>query len=459
MRSQILIQAVVSFVCIVSGAPYIERRISNGVGRTPALGWNSWNAFGCSGASASSALTAANQLVNLGLKQLGYEYVNIDDCWSQQQRNGSGYLVPDLTKWPNGIPAVVDKIHGMGLKFGLYGDAGTKTCAGHPGSQGHEQQDADLLGSWGVDYWKYDNCYTACNGENPVPQTCWIPRDSEAWYTTFGNYLKAVSHPILYSLCSWGLDNVWTWGGSVGNSWRMHSDISNEWSSIVAIASTAAGISQYAGPGGFNDLDMMEIGNGGLTEAEERAHFGIWAIAKSPIILGTNLASIPSSSLAIIKNADILSINQDSLGKAASYFVPSGASPPVSGRLYPYWAGPLSDGVVIGIVAADDAGSFNVKFADVPGLEQGTYGWKELYSGTSGSGTGISVTLGTHDMAIYKVTKSGTAPATTTSAPTGMPAGVAQRYGQCGGSGWTGPTTCVSPYTCQVSNEWYSQCL
>jgi alpha-galactosidase len=165
--------------------------------------------------------------------------------------------VPDPTKWPNGIAAIVNQIHGMGLKFGLYGDAGIETCAGHPGSQGYEQQDADLLASWAVDYWKYDNCYTPCNGEAPVPQTCWIPRDSEAWYTTFGTALKSVSHPILYSLCSWGLDNVWTWGGSVGNSWRMHADISDAWSSIVAIASTAAGISQYASPGGFNDLDMM----------------------------------------------------------------------------------------------------------------------------------------------------------------------------------------------------------
>lgn len=160
-------------------------------------------------------------------------YCNIDDCWSQQSRNGSGYLVPDASKWPNGIPAVVDKIHGMGLKFGLYGDAGIETCAGHPGSQGYEQQDANLLGSWGVDYWKYDNCYTPCNGQNPVPQTCWIPRDSENWYTTFGNALKSVNHPILYSLCSWGLDNVWTWGETVGHSWRMHSDISDTWSSIV----------------------------------------------------------------------------------------------------------------------------------------------------------------------------------------------------------------------------------
>lgn len=163
--------------------------------------------------------------------------------------------MPDPSKWPNGIKAVADEIHGMGLKFGLYGDAGIKTCAGYPGSQGYEQHDANTLSSWGVDYWKYDNCYTPCNGQ--VPQTCWIPRDTESWYTLFGHALNSVSHPILFSMCSWGLDSVWTWGSSVGNSWRMSGDISNQWSSVATIASTAAGISKYSGPGGFNDLDML----------------------------------------------------------------------------------------------------------------------------------------------------------------------------------------------------------
>ncbi|KAL2063644.1 hypothetical protein VTL71DRAFT_5449 [Oculimacula yallundae] len=448
----------------------LEPRIDNGLGRTPALGWNSWNAFGCNGASASAAMTAANQFINLGLKDLGYQYVNIDDCWHTMSRGSSGQLVPDPKKWPNGIAPVINQIHGMGLKFGLYGDAGTKTCAGYPGSQGHEVQDAQLLASWGVDYWKYDNCYTVCqNGQ--VPQTCWIPRDTKSWYTTFGNALKGVSHPMLYSLCSWGLDSVWTWGGSVGNSWRMSGDIQNNWASVASIANTAAGIAKYSAPGGFNDLDMMEIGNGALTEAEERAHFGIWAIAKSPIILGTNLANIKASSLAIIKNAGILAINQDRLGKAASYFTPSGQAGPQSGKLYPYWAGPLSDGVVVGIVAANGAGTFNVNFKDVPGLGTGSYNWKELYSGKTGTGTSVSTTLQNHDMAVYKVTTGATAPQTsfiTTTSPvtsskkpttTSSSGGSIPKYGQCGGSTWTGTGTCESGSKCTFSNDYYSQCL
>ncbi|KAH7311920.1 alpha-galactosidase [Rhexocercosporidium sp. MPI-PUGE-AT-0058] len=466
MHSNLFLAATVGYLSTTVQSHAIETRINNGLGRTPALGWNSWNAFGCSGASASAAMTAANQFVNLGLKDLGYQYVNIDDCWHLMSRSSSGQLVPDPKKWPNGIASVVNQIHGMGLKFGLYGDAGTKTCAGYPGSQGHETQDAQLLSSWGVDYWKYDNCYTPCNGA--VPQTCWIPRDTQSWYEKFGSALKSVPRPMLYSLCSWGLDNVWVWGNSVGNSWRITGDIADNWSSVASIAAKAATISQYSVPGGFNDLDMLEIGNGGLSEAEERAHFGIWAIAKSPLILGTNLATIKASSLAIAKNAGIIAINQDSLGKAAKYFVPSGQPQPTSGKLYPFWAGPLSDGVVVGIVAADGANTFSVNFKDVPGLGSGTYKWKEMYSGKTGTGTSVSVSLASHDMAVYKVTTTGSSTAPQTATPTtsskasttsSASSGTVAKYGQCGGSSYIGSTVCVTGSKCTVTNEFYSQCL
>ncbi|KAK3676807.1 hypothetical protein LTR78_003011 [Recurvomyces mirabilis] len=351
-------------------------------------------------------MTAANQFKNLGLAAVGYQYVNIDDCWTQQGRNGSGYLVADPSKWPNGVAYVANQVHSMGLKFGLYGDAGKQTCGGHPGSMGYETKDAQLLSSWGVDYWKYDNCYTNCNGQ--YPQTCWnIPsRDVKPWYTTMGNAISTVSHPILFSLCEWGQDSVWTWGRSVGgSSWRMANDVQNNWGSVSSIAATAAGIAQYAGPGGFNDLDMLEIGNGGLSAAEERAHFGLWAIAKSPLIIGTDLSKISSSSLAVLKNADIIAVNQDSLGKAATYFKPKNAANPIGGQLYPYWAGQLSNGVVVGVVAASGALNYNVNFFDVPGLGSGSFKWKELYSGKTGSGSSVSGSLQSHDMAIYRVSK------------------------------------------------------
>ncbi|KAI8633669.1 glycoside hydrolase family 27 protein [Xylariaceae sp. FL1651] len=380
-------------------------RVNNGVGKTPALGWNSWNQGGCNAATATVALNTAKAFVSLGLKDAGYTYVNIDDCWSQKSRNSSGYLVPDSSKFPNGIKAVADQIHGMGLKFGLYGDAGTMTCGGYPGSQGYEQKDAALLASWGVDYWKYDNCYTPCN--SGVQQTCSNPAgSSQTWYTKMQNYILNSGYPILFSLCNWGRDNVWTWGASVGHSWRMSVDNWGGWADVVRIASAAGPIASYAQPGGFNDLDMMIIGNGKLTDAEERTHFGIWAITKSPILMGTDMTKLSTTRVNLIKNKGLLAVNQDSLGKAATTFVPKGKSGPVSGQLYRYWAGPLSDGVVIGLVAPDGAETVSVNFSDVPGLGSGTFKWTELFSGNTGTGTSVSANLAQHDMAAYKVTKS-----------------------------------------------------
>ncbi|ORY18419.1 glycoside hydrolase superfamily [Clohesyomyces aquaticus] len=384
-------------------AHQLERRVNNGLGKTPALGWNSWNIGGCAYASEKAALDTGKLFVSLGLKDLGYQYVNIDDCWSTKNRDSSGNLVPDPSKFPRGMKAVTDDLHNMGLKFGLYGCAGTQTCAGYPASQGKETQDAKKLADWGVDYWKHDNCYTPCNNGNP--QTCGSPKgNSSTYYKTFSNALLGSGRPILFSLCNWGRDNVWAWGAGFGNSWRMSTDIQNNWGSVASIAAQAAPIAQYAGPGGFNDLDMMQIGNNGLSENEERAHMGIWAIAKSPIILGTDLAKIRSSSLNIIKNKAILAINQDPLGKAATYFTPAGKSKPQNGKLYPYWTGPLTDGVVIGVVAADGAATLSFNFGDVPGLDATkTYNWTEAWTGTTGSGKAVSTNLGSHDMRVYRL--------------------------------------------------------
>lgn len=371
-----------------ANAAALHRRLDNGVGITPALGWNNYNA-GLE-PSAENALNAANAFVSLGLRDLGYKYINMDDTWSASTRDSNGNLQADPTKFPNGIPALVDEIHNMSLSFGLYGDSGTATCSGFPGSEGYESQDAALLSSWGVDYWKYDNCNTPSGNSQPR-------------YETMRDALLAQSHTILYSLCQWGADNVATWGATVGNSWRISSDATNGWSSVVTIASGNAGNAEYAAPGGFNDMDMMEIGNGVLTTPEERSYFGLWAILKSPIILGTDLTKINSSSLAIIKNKGVISISQDSLGLAAAPFSSSTGS---NGELASFWAGPLSDGVVVGLLNPNDAATLSVDFSDVPGLGAGTWSWTEFYTGQTGTSSSVSFALDTHDMAVIKVTTS-----------------------------------------------------
>ncbi|KFZ07191.1 hypothetical protein V501_06690 [Pseudogymnoascus sp. VKM F-4519 (FW-2642)] len=392
---------------VVSGLAFeksngLKPRLDNGLGKTPALGWNSWNQGGCNAATAAVALDTAQGFIDLGLKDAGYTYVNIDDCWSTSSRDDSGNLVPDPSKFPQGMKSLTDQIHAMGLKFGLYGDAGTKTCAGYPGSQGHEEQDAKLLASWGVDYWKHDNCYTPCNAGEM--QTCTDPAgNTQTWYVTMRDALQSSGRPIFYSLCNWGRDSVWTWGADVGNSWRMSVDNWGGWEDVVRIASEAAPIASYSAPHGFNDLDMMIIGNGKLTAAEERAHFGIWAISKSPIFIGTDIRKLSEETISLFTNKGLLAVNQDPLGKAATTFRPEGAASPVSGQLYPYWAGPLSDGVVVGLVAPGGDQTLSVNFSDVPGLGEGTFSWTELYSGNTGSGTSVSVSLGAHDIAVFKV--------------------------------------------------------
>ncbi|KXJ87062.1 alpha-galactosidase [Microdochium bolleyi] len=401
MRSDISFAALA--VATTASASVVPR-LENGLGRTPALGWNSWNQGGCNAATAQVALNTANAFVNLGLRDLGYKYINIDDCWTTKSRNSSGHLVADPAKFPQGIKALADQIHGMGLKLGLYGDAGTMTCAGYPGSQGFEQKDAQTLAAWGVDYWKYDNCYTPCN--SGVVQTCPNPAGtSQTWYVKMRDQLLQTGKPIFYSLCNWGRDSVWTWGAATGNSWRMSVDNWGGWADVVRIGSAAGPIAQYSKPGAFNDLDMMIIGNGKLSDAQERTHFGLWAIAKSPIIMGTDMTKLTTTRLNLIKNKGLLAINQDSLGKAATTFVPSGKPGPVNGQLYRYWAGQLSDGVVIGLIAPDGAETLSVNFAQVPGLGSGNWRWTELFRGTSGTGSSVSISLGQHDMAVYKVTK------------------------------------------------------
>ncbi|KAK3307733.1 glycoside hydrolase family 27 protein [Chaetomium strumarium] len=385
----------------------VANALDNGIGLKPHMGWSSWNVAQCDAASAKYAIDTANKFISLGLKDLGYEYINIDDCWSTGSRDAGGKLVPDPKKWPNGIKAVADQIHNMGLKLGLYGDAGQKTCAGYPGSEGHEASDIDQLVSWGVDFWKYDNCYTPCN-QNPRPQTCNSPGGStKTWYAPMRDSILRVQNTrkIHFNLCNWGRDKVWEWGAQYGHSWRMSVDNWGDWASVERIGSAAAGIAQYSGPGGFNDLDMLYLGSSRLNTNEERLHFGLWAITKSPLVLGLDLNKIKDSTLAIIRNKGLIDINQDSLGRAATTFRPPGQPAPVAGKIYPYWAGPLSDGVVIGLCAGTAAGRYSVNFAGVPDLGQGDFQWKEMYTGQTGMGKNVSFDIALHDMRVVKVVR------------------------------------------------------
>ncbi|KAJ5262702.1 hypothetical protein N7524_008007 [Penicillium chrysogenum] len=308
----------------------------NDVGKLPALGWNTWNAFGCD-IDSTKIITAANEVINRGLKDLGYEYINIDDCWSVKNTRdkSTNRIIPDPTKFPDGISGVAKEVHDLGLKIGIYSSAGEETCAHYPASLGYEAVDAQSFAEWGIDYLKYDNCgvpsnwtdeYTYCvpDGDGPYPDgTCpdltnpapegydWKTSNTYKRYAAMRDALLDVDRTIFYSLCGWGQANVNSWGMEVGNSWRMSGDITVDWARIAQIANENSFYMDHVNFWGRTDPDMLEVGNGDLTIEENRAHFALWAVMKSPLIIGTALDSIDDAHLAILKNKYLLDFNQD----------------------------------------------------------------------------------------------------------------------------------------------------
>jgi alpha-galactosidase len=280
----------------------------NGLARTPPMGFNDWNAFGCN-VSEQLIKETADIFVTSGLKDAGYTYVNIDDCWMTHQRDAQGRLVPDPVKFPDGIQGTADYVHSKGLKLGIYEDAGTATCAGYPGSLGHETTDAQTFADWGVDYLKYDNCNNKSDGSRA---------DYVRRYTTMGDALRATGHPIVYSVCEWGTSQPWEWAGDVGNLWRTTGDISDNWNSMLTIARKNMPLAPFAHPGAWNDPDMLEIGNGGMTDTEYRSHFSLWAAMNAPLLIGTDLRKASPATMDILRNREIIALNQDPLGKQAT---------------------------------------------------------------------------------------------------------------------------------------------
>jgi alpha-galactosidase len=278
---------------------------------TPPMGWNSWNKFG---GSITDTLVRgiADAMVSSGMQTAGYQYINIDDMW-QSSRDSSGNIVPDSSKFPNGMKALADYVHGKGLKLGLYSDRGTKTCAGRPGSYSYETKDAQAYASWGVDYLKYDNCSPAGGSD--------ITTD----YTNMSNALKASGRPIVFSLCAWWF---YTWETSIGQLWRTTTDIKDTWASFIANLDAnggwtprysdanygSPGIAQYASPGHWNDPDMLEVGNGGMTDTEYQSHFSLWAIMAAPLIAGNDIRSMSAATKNVLTNADVIAVDQDPLG-------------------------------------------------------------------------------------------------------------------------------------------------
>ena len=310
MKKLLLVTVTIFCACAFTGTLQAQE---DTLAATPPMGWNSWNKFGCN-VSEDLVRQMADAMVSSGMKDAGFQYVIIDDCW-QTGRDKDGNIIADSQKFPSGIRALADYVHGKGLKFGIYSDAGTKTCAGRPGGRGYEFQDARQYAAWGVDYLKYDWCSTTT-------------QDAPSTYALMRAALDASGRPIVFSLCEWGKDKPWLWGKGIGNLWRTTGDIKDQWDGkikwpggdccafgMLAILDQQVGLESYAGPGHWNDPDMLEVGNGGMTNVEYRAHFSLWSILAAPLIAGNDLRDMTPEIHDILTNKDVVSVDQDALGR------------------------------------------------------------------------------------------------------------------------------------------------
>ncbi|MEQ1762106.1 MAG: glycoside hydrolase family 27 protein [Pyrinomonadaceae bacterium] len=373
---------------------------------TPPMGWNSWNKFGCD-VDEKLVRETADNIVKSGMKAAGYEYVIIDDCW-HGERDAKGFIQPDPARFPSGMKALGDHIHSKGLKFGIYSDVGTKTCGGRPGSRGHEYQDALVYASWGVDYLKYDWCNS--EGLNPIGA-----------YTTMRDALQRAGRPVVFSICEWGDNKPWEWAKNIGHLWRTTGDITacwdceknhGTWSSfgIMRILDKQKGLRIHAGPGRWNDPDMMEVGNG-MSHTEDRAHFSMWAMLAAPLIAGSDVRNMSNATREILTNKDVIAIDQDPLGISGF--------PAISEDGVEIWAKPLSnDAWAICFLNRNNEPRkivFNWKehfikddFAQRQlDARKATYKvrdlWKKADIGTTADAT--DVPIGAHDVVVFRLSK------------------------------------------------------
>jgi alpha-galactosidase len=289
---------------------------STAVAQTPPMGWNSWNYF-AGKVDDKGVRAAADQIVASGMRDAGYIYVNIDDTW-EGERDASGVLHTN-EKFPD-MKALADYVHSKGLKLGIYSGPGPLTCAHYAASLGHEEQDAKLYAGWGIDYLKYDLCsYRQIMDQQAPNDKAEQMRMMQAVYDKMAKALQATGRPIVFSLCQYGWDAVWEWAPALGgNLWRTTGDITPQWDRIYTILSQQEGLEKYAGPGHWNDPDMLEVGNGKLTLAENRAHFSMWAMLAAPLLAGNDLPNMKPEIRDILTNRDVIAIDQDRLGKQGS---------------------------------------------------------------------------------------------------------------------------------------------
>jgi alpha-galactosidase len=397
-------------ICLLACAAGAQK--SADLALTPPMGWNSWNKF-AGDVNEQIIRAMADAMATNGMKEAGYQYINIDDCW-QGQRDEQGFIHPDPAKFPAGIKALADYVHSLGLKLGIYSDVGYQTCGGRIASRGHEFQDAQTYAQWGVDYLKYD----WCNHDE---------LKAEGAYTTMRDALHATGRPIVFSLCEWGNNQPWLWAGKVGHLWRTTTDIYpafdgildhtnwQQWS-VLRILDAQKPLREAAGPGHWNDPDMLEVGNG-MSENEDRAHFSLWCMLAAPLISGNDLAHMSPATLQILDNKEVIAVDQDALGIEA---FPYSTNDSVEA-----WFKPLSGGdwamCAVNRNPAARTFSFDWQSADVAdkfshreaGFATATYTLQNLWSGQAAgtTKTAWSAEIPGHDVLLLRLHNSDAAKA------------------------------------------------
>ena len=408
-------------------------------GKLPTMGWNSWNAYACD-ITEDKFLTAAQALIDTGLRDAGYAYVNIDDCWSEKTGRVNGHVAPNTTRFPDGISGLADKVHSMNLSIGIYSTAGDATCAGYPASLGYENIDAADFTSWGIDYLKYDNCnipqnwtdqYIYCtpdagNLNLTANGTCTPQLDPDIappgydWHTSLSydrfsrmhDALSCQDREILLNMCIWGYADVYDWGNETAISWRMSGDIKPHWRDVTRIININSFHMHSVDFWGHNDADMLEVGNGDLTYEETRTHLAFWAAMKSPLLIGTDLSNLSQENIELLKNAYLIAFNQDEEYGAPAMPYDWGTNP--NWTFDPdlpsqYWAGASENGVLVLLMNTwnDTVVQMEAVWSEIPGLRSnpsGEYEVTDVWTGEQlGCLSSYKTYVASHDTAVILV--------------------------------------------------------
>jgi alpha-galactosidase len=386
--------------------PVVFAQKFEGLALTPPMGFNTWNTFQANIDEMLIKETAQAMIKN-GMRDAGYTYIVIDDCWEEKERDAQGNIVADHLKFPHGLKALADWLHQNGFKFGLHNCAGAKTCAGYPGGWGHEFQDALTYASWGLDYLKYDWCDHGT-------------ADARDAYGRMSAALRAAGRPVVFSLCEWGQNKPWEWAKDVGHLWRTTGDIYDSYDgrksweygwkrildlqySLVENSMGSDGIGKYAGPGHWNDPDMLEVGKAGLTMAESRAHFSLWCVIAAPLIAGNDVRNMSPEVLAILTDKEALAVDQDPLGHQGFRAL---AEP--SNNLE-VWAKELSNGewAVCALNTSPDEADLTIRWEYFGWFLKGqTFSLHDIWAKKAAGDTRkpTTVHVASHDVAFFRLT-------------------------------------------------------